>query len=66
MLKLSGDVPGSQKYLSYYSVARCKIEKKLNDQQCTKYKAMANEWLDKKLPLHMQHWYTHGNDTMRN
>ena len=61
-LKLSGDVPGSRKYLASYSVACYRIEKKLSDQQRTKYKAMANKWLDKKLPQDMQHWYIYGND----
>ena len=61
-LKLSGDVSGSQKYLASYSVARYRIEKKLSDRQHTKYKVMANKWLDKKLPQDMQHQYIYGND----
>ena len=61
-LKLSHDVPGSRKYLASYSVAHYRIEKKLSDRQRTKYKVMANEWSDKKLPQDMQHWYVYGND----
>ena len=61
-LKLSGDVPGSRKYIASYSVARYRIEKKLSNRQRTKYKAMANEWSDKKLPQDMQHRYVYGND----
>jgi len=64
-LKLSKNTPGLLHYLSNYHKARAKLEAKLTNDQCQSYKAMAKEWLEKKLPPKMQQWYVHGNDSSR-
>ena len=61
--KISNDPPGSPGYLSAYSRARCKVGQGLKDNQRQKYKAMAKEWSEKRLPKEMQQRYVHGNDS---
>jgi len=49
-LELLESTPGSLHYLSGYSRARSQIEGKLTEEQRQKYRVMAKEWLEKKLP----------------
>jgi hypothetical protein len=63
--KLSQNVLGSLDYLKHYNKAHKQVEQKLTDNKCREYKAMAKEWLEKKLPLQMQQQYAHGNDSSR-
>jgi hypothetical protein len=60
-VKLSKHPAGSPRYLSSYKLARTKVEKKLTDDQRRKYKAMAKEWSERKLPRKVQHRYVRGN-----
>jgi hypothetical protein len=63
--KISKNVPGSSDYLSSYNKARSQVEKKLTDDQRQKYKAMAKEWSEKKLPPRAQQRYVYSNDFNR-
>lgn len=58
-VKLSKDAPGSSSYLSNYQEARRQVEAKLTEAQRQKYRAMAKEWSDKRLPAKMQQRYAH-------
>jgi hypothetical protein len=64
-VRLSPTAPGSAGYLRSYNTARRQVERKLTDNQRQMYKAMAKEWLEKKLPPRMQQRYAHGNDSSR-
>ena len=63
--KLSKSTAGSPEYLRQYHKARREVEKKLTDDQRRRYKTMAKEWSEKKLPQNMQRRYVHGNDSSR-
>jgi hypothetical protein len=63
--KLSQNTPGSPNYLGSYNKARNQVEKKLTENQRRKYKLMAKEWSEKKLPPRMQQRYVHGDDSSR-
>jgi len=56
-IKLSNAPPGSTAYLRSYTTAHQKVEKKLTESQRQKYKAMAKDWSDKKLPPKVQYRY---------
>jgi len=60
-LELLESMPGSLHYLSGYSRAHSQIEGKLTEEQCQKYRMMAKEWSEKKLPPGMQKQYVHSN-----
>jgi hypothetical protein len=60
-MELSGDVAGSEPYLSNYHKARLQVEQKLSEDQRQIYRALAKEWTEKKLPEDMQKRYVHGN-----
>jgi hypothetical protein len=64
-IKLSQNTAGSAGYLASYHTARNQVEADLTDNQHQKYKVMAKEWSEKKLPLKMQQRYAHGNDSSR-
>jgi hypothetical protein len=64
-IKISKNVPGSADYLSHYQKARGQIEAKLTDDQRQRYKAMAKEWSEKKLPPKMQRRYVASDDLSR-
>ena len=64
-VKLSQSKPGSSAYLQAYKKARSRVEQKLTDNQRQRYKAMAKEWSEKKLPPRMQQRYVHGNDFIK-
>jgi 2-polyprenyl-6-methoxyphenol hydroxylase-like FAD-dependent oxidoreductase len=63
--KLSQGKAGSSAYLQAYKKARRQVEQKLTDNQRQRYKAMAKEWTEKKLPPSMQQRYVHGNDFIK-
>ena len=63
--KISQERPGTPHYLSGYSRARKIIERKFTEEEHRKYKAMAKEWSEKKLPPRMQQQYVHGNDSSK-
>jgi hypothetical protein len=58
-VELSQSTPGSSQYLSAYKAARSQVERKFSESQRQKYKAMAKEWSNKKLPPRMQQRYVH-------
>jgi hypothetical protein len=58
-VKLSKDMPGSSGYLCNYQKARRQVEAKLTDNQRKKYRSMAKEWSEKRLPPKMQQRYAH-------
>ena len=64
-INLSQSKPGSPMYLQAYKKARNQVEGKLTDNQRQRYKAMAKEWSEKKLPARMQQRYVHGNDFIK-
>jgi len=64
-IKILKKVLGSSDYLSHYQKACGQIEAKLTDNQHQKYKVMAKEWSEKKLPPKMQRWYVGGDDFSR-
>ena len=64
-IKLSQSKPGSPAYLQAYKKARNQVECKLTDNQRQRYKAMAKEWSEKKLPPRMQQRYVHGYDSIK-
>jgi len=64
-VRLSKNVPGSVEYLSQYHKAHVQVKAMLTNNQHQKYKAMAKEWSEKKLPPRMQQQYAHGNDSSR-
>jgi hypothetical protein len=64
-VELSKDTPGPHGHLSKYHKARRQLERQLTDEQRQRYKAMAKEWSEKRLPPMMQRRYVHGNDCSR-
>jgi hypothetical protein len=64
-VKISKSKAGSHAYLRNYNKARRQIERKLSRGQRQKYKAMAAEWSNSKLPRRVQQRYAHGNDFRR-
>src|SRR5258707_13728490 len=62
-LETSQDKPGSPRYISSFSKARCQVEEQLTDLQCQKYKALAKEWSKMKLPQKMQMRYSYSNES---
>jgi hypothetical protein len=63
--KFSKNTPGSTLYLRSYNRARNQVERKLTENQRQRYKAMAKEWSEKKLPPRMQQRYARGIDSKR-
>ncbi len=57
------DKPGSPCYISSFSKACCQVEEQLTDLQCQKYKALAKEWSEMKLPQKMQMQYSYSNES---
>jgi predicted DNA binding CopG/RHH family protein len=51
--KLSQNMLESLDYLKHYNKAYKQVEQKLTNNKHQEYKAMAKEWLEKKLPLQM-------------
>ncbi len=64
-LETSQDKPGSPRYISSFSKAHCQVEEQLTDLQCQKYKALAKEWSEMKLPQKMQMRYSYSNESSR-
>ncbi len=64
-VRLSQNMPELVEYLSQYHKARVQVKVTLIDNQHQLYRVMAKEWLEKKLPLRMQQWYAHVNDSSR-
>ncbi len=62
-LETSQDKPGSPCYISSFSKARCQVEEQLTDLQHQKYKALAKEWSEMKLPQKMQMRYLYSNES---
>jgi hypothetical protein len=60
-IKLSNSAPGTNAYLGSYKKARKIVKEKLSKSLCGKYKAMAKEWSEKKLPPTIKQRYMHGN-----
>jgi hypothetical protein len=58
-VELSQNKPGLPSYLCSYNTVCKQVERKLMENQCQSYKAMAKEWLETKLPPRMQQWYVH-------
>jgi len=63
--ELSKSPPGSASFLHTYKLACTQVNKKLSKRTRQKYKAMAKEWTEKRLPLRMQQLYVYGNDSCR-
>ena len=61
--ELSDSTPGSLDYLRDYRRALTQVEGELSQRQQQKYRAMAKEWTEKKLPPEMQQRYFHLNDS---
>jgi hypothetical protein len=57
--ELSGEKPGSHRYIACYSTAVSAIEKQLTDEVLIKYKADAQKWSDEKPPPLVQRRYVH-------
>lgn len=64
-IDLSQGKAGSSAYLQAYKKARSQVEQELTDNQRQRYKAMAKEWTEKKLPPSMQHRYINSNDFIK-
>lgn len=62
-LDLCKNVPGSRQYMQYYNKARSEVERSLTDDERQRYKAMAKEWSERKLPPKMQQRYVHGSES---
>ena len=56
-VKLSNSPPGSVRYIKRYPGARRKVETRLTENQRQKYKAMAKDWSEGKLPQKVQYQY---------
>ena len=63
--KISQEKPEMLHYLSSYSKAYKIIKRKFMEQERQKYKVMAKEWSEKKLPPRMQQQYVHSNDSSK-
>jgi len=64
-VKVSLHKPGSPQYLGAYRRACGKVERKLTKTQRQKYRVMAKEWMEKRLPPKMQQRYVHCNQSSR-
>jgi len=63
--ELSKSPPGSASFLCAYKPVCTQVNKKLSKRTWQKYKAMAKEWTEKRLPPRMQQQYVYGNDSYR-